>query len=120
MRLISYLNGPMDFSCKTFRNLYFIPPSIFIIEKDIVNIHQELMEDVPDSWERDQVPQGCNVVSLTIVFPLKGIGGGFLGPAQRYQCHNGKIEVTYLSQIDNELQIDLVNVGITKLTLRAN
>ena len=110
----------MDLSCKTFRNLYFTLLSIFTIEKDRVNIHQELMEDVPDSWERDQVPQGIQCGVPDHSFPFEKDWGGFLSPAQRYQCHSGKFEVTCLSQIDNELQIDLVNVGLTKLTLRAN
>ena len=55
----------MKLSCKTFRNLYFTLLSIFTIEieKDRFSIHQELVEDVPDSLEIDQVPQGiqCDV-----------------------------------------------------------
>ena len=47
------LSAPVDLSCKilTIRCITLI--SIFTIEKDIFGIHQELVEDVPDSLDGD-------------------------------------------------------------------
>ena len=59
------LSAPMDLSCKiltiwciTLLFILTIEKNILTIEKNRFGIHQKLVEDVPDSLDKDQEPQG--------------------------------------------------------------